>query len=160
MYKHIFFYKLPLCSHIFIICAVLCDLILIYPHYVISVCLLYVHVFSNILMNGVTCLHLMQKSNYQANTVLLHLLGEKIPTNNWRIMKTVYFIALFKEAICNGITCSIILKKSYWHSGNREGGVYCQKRFLSWWRLSITQQNVCFAGEMSETIDCWDTFNY
>lgn len=48
--------------------------------------------------------------------------GEKIPTNNWRIMKTVYFIALFKEAICNGITCSIILKKSYWHSGNREGG--------------------------------------
>ena len=110
MYKHIWFYKLPLCSHIFIICAVLCDLILIYPHYVISVCLLYVHVFSNILMNGVTCLHLMRKSNYQANTVLLHLLGKKIPTNNWRIMKTACFIALFKEAICNGITCSIILK--------------------------------------------------
>lgn len=98
---------MPLCSHKFIICAVLCDLILIYPHYVISVCL---YVFSNILMNGVTCLHLMQKSNYQANTVLLHLLGEKIPTNNWRIMKTVCFIVLFKEAICNGITCSIILK--------------------------------------------------
>lgn len=36
--------------------------------------------------------------------------GKKIPTNNWRITKTVCFIALFKEVICNGITCSIILK--------------------------------------------------
>lgn len=146
---------MPPFFHKFIICTVLCDLILIYPHYVISVCLLYVHVFSNILLNGVTCLHLMRKSNYQANTVLLHLLGEKIPTNNWRIMKTACFIALFKEAICNGITCSIILKNLIGIVEIGRGGV-----LLSQWRLSITQQNVCFAGEMSESIDCWDTFNY